>query len=66
MNPVRGGRPPSERRIRGVKEVRMGALVHDVERVLMVVASLILKTRKVENVITRYVMSVKTTKSGEN
>lgn len=51
MKPVRGGRPPSERRIRGVRAVRAGAFVQDVARVLMFVALLSLKTRNVENVI---------------
>lgn len=53
MKPVRGGRPPSDRRIRGVRAVRAGALAQDVARELMLVALFTLKTRKVENVMTR-------------
>lgn len=50
---MRGGRPPSERRMRGARAVRVGAFVHDVARVLMFVALLSLNTRNVENVITK-------------
>lgn len=53
MKPVRGGRPPSESRIRGVRAVRAGAFVQDVARVLMFVALLSLNTRNIEEVIIR-------------
>lgn len=49
--PVRGGRPPSERRIRGVRAVSAGALAHAVARVLMLVASEALNVRNAEEVI---------------
>lgn len=35
IKPVRGGRPPSERRMRGAMAVMAGILVHVVARVLM-------------------------------
>lgn len=53
MKPVRGGRPPSESRIRGVKEVMTGVLVQEIANELTFVALLILKTRKVEKVMTK-------------
>lgn len=51
MKPVNGGSPPKERRTSGVRDVRMGAFVQAVARVLIVVALLILKIRNVESVI---------------
>lgn len=51
MNPVSGGRPPKERRRRGVRAVRAGAFVQEVARAFIVVALLILKVKKTENVI---------------
>lgn len=53
IKPVSGGSPPSDKRMSGVNEVRTGAFVHAVDRVLIVVALLILNTRNVEKVITR-------------
>lgn len=66
INPVRGGRPPRDRRTRGVSEVSAGAFAQEVARVLMVVARLSLKTRNVENVIIKYVRSVRSVNDGEN
>lgn len=66
MNPVKGGSPPSERRTRGVRQVRAGAFVQEVARALMLVALLSLKTRKVENVMTKYVKRVRKVREGEN
>lgn len=51
MNPVRGGRPPRESRMRGMSAVRAGAFVQDVARVLIFVDLLSLNTRNVEIVI---------------
>lgn len=42
-----GGRPPRERRERGIRAVRVGALAHEVANALMLVTLLILKVRKV-------------------
>lgn len=53
MNPVRGGRPPNDRRIRGIRDVRMGVLAHDVAKELIVVVLLDRKMRKEEEVIIR-------------
>lgn len=53
MKPVSGGRPPSDRRIRGIRAVRAGALVHDVARELIVVVLLSINTKKEEEVIMR-------------
>lgn len=51
IKPVSGGRPPRERRTRGVRDVSAGAFVHEVASVLMFVALFSLNTRKVENVM---------------
>lgn len=51
INPVSGGRPPSERRTRGVRVVMAGAFVHEVASELILVALLSLKIRNVENVM---------------
>lgn len=51
MKPVRGGRPPRESRMRGVRAVRAGAFVQDVARVLIFVDLLSLNMRNIENVI---------------
>ena len=53
MNPVKGGRPPSERSTRGVREVSTGVFAQEMASVLMFVALLSLNTRKVENVMTK-------------
>lgn len=53
MNPVRGGSPPKERRVRGAIAVRAGALVHEMASWLIVVALFALKIRKVGIVITK-------------
>lgn len=66
IKPVRGGRPPKESRIKGVKAVRAGVLVQEVARVLMAVALLSLKARKVAEVIIMYVRSVRRVRVGEN
>jgi len=49
--PVRGGRPPSERRIRGARPARAGALAHAVARVLMLVEFELLNVRNAEEVM---------------
>ena len=66
MKPVSGGRPPNDRRIRGVSAVRAGVLAQDMARVLMLVALFSLKTRNVENVITIYVIRARRVREGEN
>lgn len=65
-NPVRGGRPPKERSIRGTREVSTGALVQDKVKELMFVDLLILKVRKVAAVITKYVIKARNVREGEN
>lgn len=53
IKPVRGGRPPSDRRMRGVRAVSVGVLAQERARVLMLVEVFSLKTRNVVVVITR-------------
>lgn len=66
INPVRGGRPPRDRRIRGVRAVRAGVLAQEVARELIVVALFSLKVRNVDRVITRYVIRARRVRVGEN
>lgn len=66
MKPVRGGRPPNDRRTRGVRVVRMGVLAQEVASAFTVVALFSLKIRNIEIVIARYVMSVRRVRAGEN
>lgn len=64
IKPVRGGRPPKERKIRGARDMRAGAFVQEAARVLIVVALLSLKTRNVEKVIIKYVSNVSSVREG--
>lgn len=66
INPVSGGRPPSESKMRGVKQAIIGALVHEVAKALMFVALFNLNKRNVENVITIYVKRAISVKGVEN
>lgn len=66
MNPVSGGRPPSDRRTKGVRAVRAGALAQEVASMLILVDLLSLNTRNVERVITKYVSRVRSVREGEN
>lgn len=66
MKPVSGGRPPSDSSRRGARAVKAGAFAQEVARVLMLVASFSLNIRNAENVIIKYVSSVKIVKEGEN
>lgn len=50
-NPVRGGSPPRDKRIRGPRPASAGALLHDDARELMFVDSEVLNVRNAEDVI---------------
>ena len=54
MKPVSGGRPPSDKRIRGVREVIAGAFAHEEASWLILVDLFSLNTRNVESVIRKY------------
>jgi len=51
INPVSGGRPPRDRRTKGVMAVRAGVFVHAVASILTLVDLFSLNTRNVEKVI---------------
>lgn len=51
MKPVSGGRPPSERRIRGARAVMAGVSAHEMPSELIVVVLFLLKIRKAELVM---------------
>lgn len=46
MNPVSGGKPPKERRIRQASAVRVGALVQAEARVIVLVEPTLFRVRK--------------------
>lgn len=48
---MRGGRPPRERRMRGVRLAKAGNLAHEVAKVLMLVELEVLKVRNVAEVM---------------
>ena len=66
IKPVSGGSPPSDSSTKGARAVSAGVFAQEVARVLMFVALFSLNTRKVENVITKYVRRVKKVRDGEN
>lgn len=66
MKPVKGGRPPKDSKIRGVRQVNAGDLVHEMARELILVDLLSLKVRNVEDVIMRYVRRARRVRVGEN
>ena len=66
IKPVSGGRPPSDRRIRGVRAAIAGIFAQEEASVLILVALFNLKTRNVEDVIIRYVVRAKSVRDGEN
>lgn len=66
IKPVSGGSPPRERRINGVRDVIAGIFAQEEARVLMLVDLFSLKTRKAENVIIKYMISVRSVREGEN
>jgi len=65
-NPVRGGRPPRDRSTRGASAVRAGTTGHAVARVFRVVESVVLKRRKVDEVIKMYVNKARMVSEGLN
>lgn len=66
IKPESGGRPPRERRIKGVIAVRAGAFAHEVAKELIFVDLFILNTMNVEKVMAKYRMSVRKVREGEN
>lgn len=66
VKPVSGGRPPRDKRIKGVRDVIVGIFAQEEARVLILVDLFSLKTRKAENVIIKYVIRAKRVREGEN
>lgn len=64
--PVSGGKPPREKRIRGVKAVSTGFLVADIASVVRSVEWVWLNTRNAAAAITIYVNRVNKAKDLEN
>lgn len=65
-NPVRGGRPPRERRTSGARAVRAGTLAQEVASVLTLVESKVLNVRNADDVIIIYVTRARTVREGLN
>lgn len=61
-----GGRPPRDRRTKGAREVIAGVFAQEMASALILVDLFILKTRNVEDVITRYVRRASKVREGEN
>lgn len=55
MNPVRGGRPPRESKVKQASALRAGALVQAEARVMVLVEFTLLRVRKVAVVMMIYV-----------
>jgi len=64
--PVRGGRPPRERRIRGASPARIGVFAQEVAKVLMLVELEVLNVRNVAEVIIIYVERARIVREGLN
>lgn len=64
-NPVKGGRPPRDSRVRGVMAKRMGVFVQEVDSELIVVEWENLNVKNKENVSVIYVIKVKKVRGGE-
>lgn len=56
INPERGGSPPRESRMRGVRAVRIGVFAQDVAKVFIVKEWLFLNTRNMDSVIIIYMV----------
>lgn len=66
MKPVKGGRPPRERRERGTRAARAGALAQEVARALTLVAALRFRVKKTEEVMTMYRSKERRVREGAN
>jgi hypothetical protein len=66
IKPERGGRPPRDNNTRAVNAARVGDLVHEVARVLMVKELLVFNVRKAEDVMTIYRERLRSVREGAN
>lgn len=66
MKPVRGGRPPRESKVSGIRDVKIGAFVQEMAREVMLVAFTRINVRNTEDVIIRYTTRVKKVREDEN
>lgn len=66
IKPERGGRPPRDNNTRAVNAARVGDLVHEVARVLIVRELLAFSARKVEDVMTIYMDRLRSVREGAN
>ena len=64
--PVRGGRPPRERRASGARALRAGNLAQEVASELTLVESNVLNVRNAEDVMIIYVARARTVREGLN
>lgn len=66
MKPERGGRPPRDSSTRAVSAARVGDLVHEVARVLMVRELLVFRVRNAEDVMIIYRDRLRSVREGAN
>lgn len=66
IKPDSGGRPARERRANGTSAARIGALVHEVAKALMVITPLNFRVRNNEDVIVMYKTRERRARVGEN
>lgn len=66
MKPVRGGSPAKDRRINGAVAVKLGFLVQEMAKELIVVDLIIFSVRKAEEVIFKYKIRFMRARGGEN
>lgn len=64
INPVNGGRPPSERRVRAVVDTSIGAFDHIVVMVVIFVVDVIFSDRNAADVINKYMLRVSSVRWG--
>lgn len=66
IKPERGGRPPSDNSTRAVSAARVGDLVHEIARVLMVMELLVFSVRNAEDVMIIYRERLRSVSEGAN
>lgn len=66
MNPASGGSPPRDSKISGVRAVIAGIFAQEEASVLMLVDLFVLKIRKAENVMMKYIIRARRVSEGEN
>ena len=64
INPVNGGSPPSDRRVRAMVDASIGAFDHIVVMVIIFVVDVIFNDRNAADVINKYMVRVSSVRCG--